>query len=93
MPIKNGKVATFKDVWGAILKYNPFPSIEMSHLEIHLPKAYPNYKENLGREHRAYIQNNRTGAILITAGSAYELVEKIQNGFKYDPNRKEGLWE
>lgn len=92
MPIKRGQIAKLADVKDAIKDCNPFaadPSIE---IDIILPAANPDHREYLGREHRAYIRDVRTWKVLLTATSAYALVQKIRSGWKYEPNKKEGLW-
>ena len=93
MPVKNGKIANMIDVMKVIEKYNPFskgtPDIRIS---VVLPTAKPHHREYLGRRNRAYIKDARTNRILVTAPSTYELVKKIENGWIYEPNKREGLF-
>lgn len=93
MSVKNGRIAKLADVMKAVEKYNPFakgtPDIRIS---VVLPTAQPHHRENLGRKNRAYIKDARTGRILITAPSTYEMVRKIENGWIYEPNKREGLF-
>lgn len=93
MPVKNGQIANLTDVMNALKKHNPFskgmPDIRIS---VVLPTAYPNHREYLGKRNRAYIKDARTGRILITAPSTYEMVKKIEDGWIYEPNKREGLF-
>jgi hypothetical protein len=90
MPIKNGKHATRKDVIEAIQEHHPFSADPTMRFDIVLPTAYAD-RAYLGRHNRAYITNADNGAILVTAPSTYELVEKIRNGWKYKFPYQEGL--
>ena len=93
MPVKNGKIANLTDVMKVIEKYNPFskgtPNIRIS---VVLPTAKPHHREYLGRRNRAYIKDARTGKIFVTAPSSYELAKKIEDGWIYEPNKREGLF-
>ena len=75
----------------AIDQHHPFPP-RMS-LEIVVPEAYPLYRDYQGRKHRAYIRDADTLVVLVTAPSAYKLLEKIHHGWKYRPPHHEGLFE
>ena len=99
MPIKNGKKATRMNVIKALDKHKPFAAIPEMQIEVVLPRAYPDRIDyRMGpnvvhqRKHRALIRERTSGTILLTAPSTYALVEKIENGWKYDPNKKEGLF-
>ena len=91
MPIKNGKHARHEDIVAALKQYQPFPrGVQVT---VVLPTAYPNLHHNYkGRKHRAYIADALTSKILVTAPSAYALLEKIESGWKYEPGKKQGLW-
>lgn len=62
-------------------------------IEIVLPEARPSHDRYMGRKHRAYIRRCDTGQILVTAKSAYALLDLIQGGWKYNPDKREGLFE
>ena len=92
MPIKHGRIAQVSDVKQAIEEHNPFAADPNLELDIVLPTAHPDHREYKGRKNRAYIRDAKTWKILITAPSAYALVQKIEDGWKYQPDKKEGLW-
>jgi len=93
MPIIRGQVAKRVDVLDAIREHNSFGEYSMESIEIVLPSPKPHHREYLGRNDRAYIKDAATGKILVTAPSAYALVQKIHDGWKYQPYKKEGLWQ
>lgn len=94
MPVQHGRIASAKEIRQALTyahslgKYN-----KMLDIEIVTPSAYPKRGENKGREHRCFIRDKKTDKILLTAHSAYKLLEKIHQGWKYEPNKKEGLFK
>ena len=96
MPIKNGKVATRVQIMEAIKEHQPFAAGPLApseaDLEIVTPQPYPSPRDDYGREHRAFIRDIRTKKVLISATSAYALLEQIESGWKWEPNKKEGLF-
>ncbi len=95
MPIKRGRVAKAAEVRDVIKEHQPFaadPTLTLDVLDIVLPSAHPDHRQYYGRKDRAYIRDTRTWRILVTAPSAYALVQKIRAGWKYQPDKKEGLW-
>jgi hypothetical protein len=90
MSVKNGNIAREMDVWNALKNHKAIP--KDIKVKIVLPVAYPDHKENKGKQNRAYLQDIKTNKILVAAPSAYQLVERIENGWKYEPDKKEGLF-
>jgi hypothetical protein len=92
MPIKRGRVARRIHIAAAIARLQPFAARPLMEIEIVLPSANPNHKDYLGRENRAYIRCATSGRVLVAAPSAYALLKKIEDGWKYEPDKLEGLW-
>jgi len=90
MPIKQGRMAKWKDIVSALQTHQTFPP--GMDVEVVLPCAKPDHREYHGRRDRAYLRDVSTGKILVTAPSAYALLEKIEAGWTYEPGKKEGLW-
>lgn len=80
------------DVLDAVGECKPFANASGIVPVFFSSKATADPQKSLGRKHRVYIKDDRTGKILVTAPSAYTLVDKIKSGWKYDPNKKEGLF-
>jgi len=91
-PTVKKRHANRQDVLRAIEKHQPFSAIPNVLLEIVLPEAYPTGDKWRKKKHRALIRRLDTEEIMITATSTYELVDKIEGGWKYEPNKKEGLF-
>ena len=99
MAIKNGKIARALDVQWAINAIKPFEIDPAIIPVVVTAKDYPTAEERRTRlnvkvpskKYRAFIYDKITGRFLVGAPSTYELVEIIQNGWKYDPKKKEGL--
>lgn len=92
---RGDRLATRPMILKAIEKHNTFEAIPGVVREIVLPEANPGPRKHRERKHRAYILRCDTGETVITAESTYELLDKL-NGpppWKYDPDKKEGLFE
>ena len=93
MSNKHAPQARRKDVIEAIREHRPFAATPFLDLYIVLPTASPDHHEYISRKDRAYIKTADTGKILITAPSTYALIQKIKDGWKYQPDKKEGLFD
>lgn len=81
------------DILYALDRMAPFRKAPDVWPAVSMPAPYPKPENDLGRRHRAFIRDVKTNKVLLTAPSAYELLDKINGGWTYEPNKKEGLFE
>lgn len=83
--------ATMGQILAAIKKHGTFDAEPGMEIEVVLPEAYPTGDKWRGRKHRALIRRKgtkRQHGILVSRPSAYELLDLIESGWKWDPSPK-----
>lgn len=82
--------ATQREIEDAIQKHQPFPP--GTRHRIVMPEAYPTEYKWRKKQHRCLIINLDTNQIMMSAGSAYEMLDKIKGGAVWSPEPSEGLF-